>query len=101
MTALAGGCGYENICSMRNEPSSDPRDQAIRAALRDVAALTAIVAGEFYATYAGPERAAYVRILGAYVADLGGRLDDGPAGLGAAFEGRQIAIRFGPVSGGG
>jgi hypothetical protein len=59
------------------------------------------VADEFHASYEGPARNEYLRVLGGYVADLGGRLEDGPAGLLAAFEGRQITIRFGPVSGHG
>jgi hypothetical protein len=44
------GC-YVNICSMQNRPSLDPRDEAIRAALRDAAVLAGIVADEFLATY--------------------------------------------------
>jgi hypothetical protein len=89
----------ENICSMRDTPSADPRDQAIRAALRDVAALAAIVAGEFHATYVGPDRARYLHILGDYLADLGGRLEDGPNGPVVAVDGRRIVIRFGRISG--
>jgi hypothetical protein len=85
---------------MRDTPSTDPRDQVIRAALLDVAALAAIVAGEFHATYVGPDRAGYLHVLGDYLADLGGRLEDGPSGPVVAVDGRRIAIRFGPVSGG-
>jgi hypothetical protein len=85
---------------MQNEPSSDPRDQAIRAALRDIAVLASIVAGEFYATYGGAERAEYLRVLGSYIEDLGGRLEGDPGDLVATFEGRPIAIRFGPLVGG-
>ena len=84
---------------MKDAPSADPRDQAIRAALRDVAALAAIVAGEFHASYVGPDRAGYLHVLGDYLADLGGRLEDGPSGPVVAVDGRQIAIRFGPLSG--
>jgi hypothetical protein len=84
---------------MKDTPSADPRDQAIRAALRDVAALAAIVAGEFHASYVGPDRAGYLHVLGDYLADLGGRLEDGPSGPVVAVDGRQIAIRFGPLSG--
>jgi hypothetical protein len=84
---------------MQDTPSADPRDQAIRAALRDVAALAAIVAGDFYATYVGSDRAAYLRVLGDYLADLGGRLEDGPTGPMVAVDGRRIAIRFGALSG--
>jgi hypothetical protein len=84
---------------MQDTPSADPRDQAIRAALRDVAALAAMVAGEFYATYVGPDRAEYLHVLGDYVADLGGRLEDGPTGPIVAVDSRRIAIRFGPLNG--
>jgi hypothetical protein len=84
---------------MQDAPSTDPRDQAIRAALRDVAALAAIAAGEFHATYVGPDRAAYMQVLGDYLADLGGRLEDGPTGPIVAVDGRRIAIRFGSMSG--
>ena len=94
-----GVVGYENICSMQNTPSADPRDQVIRAALRDVAALAAIVAGEFHATYVGPDRAEYVRVLGDYVADLGGQIELGPTGPVVAVDGRRIALQFGPSSG--
>jgi hypothetical protein len=90
---------HENICSMQDIPSADPRDQVIRAALRDVAALAAIVAGEFDATYVGPDRAGYLRVLGDYLADLGGQIEQGPMGPEVAVDGRRIAIRFGPTSG--
>jgi hypothetical protein len=85
---------------MRDSPSADPRDQPILAALRDVAALAAIVAGEFHATYVGADRAAYLHVLGDYLADLGGRLEDGPMGPVVAVDGRRTAIRFGPLIGG-
>jgi hypothetical protein len=84
---------------MRDTPSADPRDQAIGAALRDVATLAAIVAGEFHATYVGPDRAGYLHVLGDYLADLGGLLENGPSGPVVAVDGRRIAIRFGPLSG--
>ena len=86
---------------MQDRPSANPRDQAIRAALWDVAALAAIMAGEFFATYAGPNRGEYIRVLRGYLADLGGRLEDGPTGPVVAVDGRRIAIRFGSVSGPG
>jgi hypothetical protein len=94
-----GVVGYENICSMKDAPSADPRDQAIRAALRDAATLAAIIAGEFHATYVGPDRARYLHVLGDYLADLGGRLEDGPNGPVVAVDGRRIVIRFGWMSG--
>jgi len=84
---------------MQDTPSVHPQDQAILAALRDVAALAEIVAGEFHATYLGPDRAGYLHVLGDYLADLGGRLEDGPGGPVVAVDGRRIAIRFGPRSG--
>ncbi len=85
---------------MRSHPSTDPRDQAIRAALRDSAALASILAGDFFASYDGPQRAEYLRVLRDNVTDLGGWLVDEPTGAVAAFDGRKIAIRFGPLSGG-
>ena len=94
-----GVVGHENICSMQNIPSTDPRDQVIRGALRDVAALAAIVAGEFHATYVGPDRAAYLCVLGDYLADLGGQIEQGPMGPEVAVDGRRIALQFGPSSG--
>jgi len=94
-----GVVGHENICSMQDIPSADPRDQVIRAALRDVAALAAIVAGEFDATYVGPDRAGYLRVLSDYLADLGGQIEQGPTGPVVAVDGRRIALQFGPSSG--
>jgi hypothetical protein len=91
--------GHENMCSMQDMPSIDPRDEVLRAALRDVAALAAIVAGEFDATYVGPDRAGYLRVLGDYLADLGGQIEQGPMGPEVAVDGRQIAIRFGALRG--
>jgi hypothetical protein len=86
----------ENICSMQDTPSADPRDQAIRAALRDASTLAAMVVTEFQASYWGAERAVYVATLAAYVTDLGGRLDEaGPKDLVADFGGRRITVRFG------
>jgi hypothetical protein len=84
-----------NICSMQNRPSRTPRDEAIRAALRDAAVLAGIVADEFYPTYQGPERAEYLRVLGAHVADLGGALQEADRRVEATFAGRRIAILFG------
>jgi hypothetical protein len=84
---------------MRDTPSTDSRDQVIRAALRDVAALAAMVAGEFETTYVGPDRADYLHVLGDYLADLGGRLEEGPSGPVVAVDGRRIVIWFGRMSG--
>ena len=81
---------------MQNVPSADPRDQAIRAALRDASTLAAMVVTAFRASYWGAERAVYVATLAAYVIDLGGRLEDaGPKDLVADFGGRRITIRLG------
>ncbi len=91
---------YENIRSTQNRPSGDPRDQAIRAALHDAATLVELANDEFTATYAGPARDAYLRVFAASVAVVGGRLEQGPDGLHAAFGERLIRIRFDPVSGG-
>jgi hypothetical protein len=80
---------------MQDKPSPDPRDQAIRAALRDAATLSAMVADEFRATYVGPRRDVYLRTLGAYVADLGGRLEETDGRhLVAHIRGRRITLRF-------
>ena len=84
---------------MQNTPSIDPRDQVIRAALRDVAALAAIVAGEFHVTYVGPDRVGYLHVLGDYIADLGGQIERGPTGPVVSVDGRRIALRFGSSSG--
>jgi hypothetical protein len=37
--------------------------------------------------------------VGRWVADLGGVVEEGPAGAAVRFESRRIAIHFGPVSG--
>ena len=81
---------------MQNLPSADPRDQAIRAALRDASALAAMVATEFQASYWGAERSVYVATLVEYVTDLGGHLEEvGTRDLVADFGGRRITIRLG------
>jgi hypothetical protein len=80
---------------MKDRSSRHPRDEAIRAALRDAAVLAGILGDEFQATYDGPERSEYVRVLAANVADLGGSLETEGSGWSAAFEDRRIAIRFG------
>ena len=81
---------------MRDTPSADPRDQAIRAALRDASTLAAMVVTEFAASYWGDERAVYVATLAEYVSDLGGRLEEaGTRELVADFGERRITIRFG------
>ena len=91
-----GVVDYENMCSMKDTPSADPRDQAIRAALRDASTLAAMVASEFRASYWGAERAVYLATLAAYVTDLGGHLEEaGPKDLVADFGGRRITVRFG------
>ena len=91
-----GVVGYENICSMKDTRSADPRDQAIQAALRDAATLAAMVVTEFRASYWGAERGVYVATLAAYVTDLGGRLEEaGTRDLVADFDGRRITVRFG------
>jgi hypothetical protein len=81
---------------MQDAPSPDPRDQAIRAALRDASTLAAMVVTEFKASYWGAERSVYVATLAAYVVDLGGHLAEvGTRDLVADFGGRRITIRLG------
>jgi hypothetical protein len=75
--------------------SDRPRDEAIRAALYDAAVLAGLLVDEFHATYAGPERSEYLRILSANLAGLGGSLEIEPSGVAAAFADRRISIRFG------
>ena len=81
---------------MRDNPSTDPRDQAIKAALRDAASLATMVAPEIRASYFGTERSVYVATLATYVTDLGGRLEEaGARDLVADFGGRRITVRLG------
>jgi hypothetical protein len=84
---------------MRNEPSTNPRDQALLAALHDAAALASIAANEFHSSYAGAEREFYLGVLGTFVLDLGGQLEERPGGVVVAFDGREITIRFGAATG--
>jgi hypothetical protein len=79
---------------MQGQWSSDPRDEAIRATMRDAAVLAGILEGEFQATYRGPERTEYVRVLTEIVAGLGGSLEVGTIDLAATFADRRIRIRF-------
>lgn len=99
LNAIPGSSSYVNICSMQNRPSQHPRDVVVRAAMNDAATLVGMLAGEFQASYAGPDRAAYLAALGTWVSDMGGAIE--PEGDGAAvrFNERRIAIRFGPISG--
>lgn len=71
-----------------------PRDEAIRAAMRDAAVLVGVLEGEFQATYRGPERSEYVRVLSDIVSGLGGTLENEAVGLAATFADRRIRIRF-------
>ena len=81
---------------MKDTPSADPSDQAIRAALRDAATLAAMVVTEFRASYWGAERSVYVATLAAYVTDLGGRLEEaGTSDVIADFGALRITVRFG------
>jgi hypothetical protein len=84
---------------MENRPSRDPRDILLRAAMNDAVTIGSLIAGEFHATYEGPDRRAYLDVLGRWLSDLGGVVEDGPAGASATLDGRRIAIRFGLVSG--
>jgi hypothetical protein len=79
---------------MRYRGSGNPRDEAIRAAMRDAGVLAGILEGEFQATYRGPERSEYVRVLTEIVTGLGGSVDAGAIDLAATFEDRRIKIHF-------
>jgi hypothetical protein len=61
--------------------------------------LAGMLVDEFKATYDGPDRIAYLKALGSGICDLGGVVEEGSGGAVVRFEGRRIAIRFGPVSG--
>jgi hypothetical protein len=80
---------------MADYSAHNPKDEAIRAAHHDASVLAGILEDEFQATYRGPERSEYVRMLSVIVAGLGGSLEVSPVGAAAVFEDRRIAIRFG------
>jgi hypothetical protein len=81
---------------MQNKPSADPRDQAIRAALHDASRICAMVANEIPMSYRGGLRDVYERTLAAYIADLGGSLEEGEGrDLVAHLGQRRITLRFG------
>ncbi|TMF40173.1 MAG: hypothetical protein E6I26_03410 [Chloroflexi bacterium] len=80
---------------MQGRASQYPRDEAIRAAHHDAAVLAGILTDEFRATYPGPERAEYLRVLASIVADLGGALDTRGSRVAVVFDNRRITIRFG------
>jgi hypothetical protein len=81
---------------MENRTSADPRDEAIRAALRDASTMCRMVADEVRASYYGPRRDLYVRTLTAFLADLGGSLEDREGrDLVACIGERRITLRFG------
>ena len=79
---------------MKNSPSEEPRDQALRAALHDAALLAGLVQGVFHASYSGSRRDVYLATLGSYLTDLCGSLESKAGGYLATFEDRRIAIRF-------
>ena len=79
---------------VENRPSSDPRDQALRAALQDASTLAAMVSDELRATYHGPQRDVYLRTLAGYVADLDGRVTRQGSEVVLVFAARRIALRF-------
>jgi hypothetical protein len=88
---------YANICSMppvADRPSQHPRDVAVRAALRDAALLASFVENRLQASYRGPERAEYVRVLTGFVSDLGGSIEEGPSELVATIGERRISVAF-------
>lgn len=84
-----------------NHASDDPRDLAIRAALRDLAVIASILEpraapGSQRLTSSAPDanRAEYLRVLGDYIAEFGGRLDDIEGQTVAVFGERRIFIVF-------
>jgi hypothetical protein len=80
---------------MRNQPSTDPRDLVVKAAMRDAVTLGSILEGEFRSSYDGPHKAAYLAALRSWLGDLGVVIEEGKGGPVAAFADRRIAIRFG------
>lgn len=80
---------------MRNQPSNDPRDLLVKAAMRDAVALGSILEGEFRSSYEGPDKAAYLAALRSWLGDFGVVIEEGDAGPIAAFADRRISIRFG------
>src|SRR2546425_12986386 len=80
------GVVYENICSMKDTPSQEPRDEALRAALHDAGLLAGLVQGVFHASYSGSRRDVYLAALGPYLADLGGSLERKAGGKLARLE---------------
>jgi hypothetical protein len=62
--------------------------------MRDAGVLAGILEDEFQATYRGPERSEYVRVLTEIVTGLGGSLEAGTMELDATFDDRRIRIRF-------
>lgn len=79
---------------MRNEPSVDPRDLLVKAAMRDAVTLGSILEGEFRSSYDGPNKVDYLAALGSWLGDLGVVIEEGEGGPVAAFADRRIAIRF-------
>jgi hypothetical protein len=80
---------------MRNQPSNDPRDLLVKAAMRDAVTLRSILEGEFRSSYDGPNKTAYLAALRSWLSDLGVVIEEGEAGPVAAFADRRIAIRLG------
>jgi hypothetical protein len=80
---------------MRNQPSNDPRDLLVKAAMRDAVTLGSVLEGEFRSTYEGSNKAAYLAAPRSWLADFGVVIEEGEGGPVAAFADRRIAIRFG------
>ena len=72
--------------------STDPRDIATEAAHRDLLRVTAHHVGgaSITASYFGPDRAAYVRVLRASLAGLGVGVTEAPDRLVATFLGGRL-----------
>src|SRR5450755_713789 len=93
---------------MRNQPSNDPRDLLVKAAMRDAVTLGSILEGEFRSTYDGPNKAAYLAALRSWLGDLEahdasvetpGIRAPGSSGSVRSFVG--VSLRLGPVDGAG
>jgi hypothetical protein len=84
---------------MRNQPSNDPRDLLVKAAMCDAVTLGSILEGEFRSTYDGPNKGAYLAALRSWLGDFGVVIEEGEGGPVAAFADRRIAIRFGRSGG--
>lgn len=85
-----------------NHASGDPRDLAIRAALRDLGVIASIleppdtpgVGRRVMSSVPDAYRADYLRVLGEYVGEFGGRLEEIEGQPVVVFGERRIVILF-------